>query len=99
MPKTYCSASFEKFVLPHSDCVSHVILELKGIPNSHSLILGHNDTGSFALWYVVLEHELNMYLVFAIFFSISTSMIYLMKQGHLLPLWPNLLVPAPNTGT
>lgn len=50
-----CSAQMEYIVMPAEDCISPGIVELKRIPNSTHLIVGHNGYGDFSLWYVFLE--------------------------------------------
>ncbi|KAK8961610.1 hypothetical protein KSP40_PGU021864 [Platanthera guangdongensis] len=44
------SEHLEEFMLPTLDCVSPRILELRGMPNCNSLIVGHNGLGDFGLW-------------------------------------------------
>ncbi|XP_078178252.1 DNA binding protein [Carex rostrata] len=44
------SAVSDEFTLPGSDNMAPSILELREIPRSDSLVLGHNGFGSFCLW-------------------------------------------------
>lgn len=52
---TICSAQFEEFVISVDDYIYPCIVELKKIPNSASLVVGHNGFGEFGLWYVASE--------------------------------------------
>ncbi|XP_020595777.1 uncharacterized protein LOC110035822 isoform X2 [Phalaenopsis equestris] len=40
----------EEFKLPSFDHISPTILELKGLPNYSSLLIGHNGLGDFGIW-------------------------------------------------
>lgn len=44
------SGETEEFVFPRYDCISPCVVELKRIPNSGHLVVGHNAVGEFALW-------------------------------------------------
>ncbi|XP_062162867.1 uncharacterized protein LOC133869800 isoform X2 [Alnus glutinosa] len=44
------SAQIEEFILPANDCTSPGIMELKGIPKSTSLVVGHHGFGEFSIW-------------------------------------------------
>jgi hypothetical protein len=65
---TICSAQIEEFILPANDCTSPGIMELKGIPKSTSLVVGHHGFGRFSIWYVLLFFSL---LPLPLFFSFS----------------------------
>ncbi|KAJ0094151.1 hypothetical protein Patl1_16657 [Pistacia atlantica] len=49
------SAQIEEFVISVDDYIYPCIVELKKIPNSASLVVGHNGFGEFGLWYVASE--------------------------------------------
>ena len=47
------SAVSDEFMLPGSDNMGPSMLELREIPRSNSLVLGHNGFGAFCLWYAL----------------------------------------------
>lgn len=48
-----CSGVKEDWYLPTSDCMIPCIVELKAVPNSAGLVIGHNGFGEFGIWYVL----------------------------------------------
>jgi len=42
----------EEYVIPSYEFLPSRIVELKKIPRSASMVVGHNGYGEFSLWYV-----------------------------------------------
>lgn len=47
-----CSGPKEDWYLPTFDCTFPTIVELKTVPRSAVLVVGHNGLGEFGIWYV-----------------------------------------------
>lgn len=47
-----CSEQEEDVYLPTFDCMLPCVVELKIVPNSTVLVIGHNGCGEFGIWYV-----------------------------------------------
>lgn len=48
-----CSVQTEEYVIPSNDLLPSRIVELKKIPKSASMVVGHNGYGEFSLWYEI----------------------------------------------
>lgn len=50
-----CSGQKEDLYLPTFDCMFPSIAELKTVPKSAVLVVGHNGFGEFGIWYVAFS--------------------------------------------